>query len=325
MQKIERNIPLKDKNWFQTGGPAKFYAEPTNNQKFQAALTHAHDNNLDIFILGKGANILISDNGFDGLVIRPIMTDISHKDYSPSFGKGDKNSAIVTAGAGTSIENLINYCLKHNIIGLEEFSGIPGTVGGSVYINIHYFKHFLSDFLHQAEVINKKTGKIETVNKQWFNFGYDQSKLLSKAYFLLSASFILKKVDAISTAYAAGRSAEIVRHRNARYPNSHTCGSFFRNFHDHEVTQNITGTNKKLIYVAYYLDKLGIKGHLQIGGASVSHKHANMLVNNDPNICTSQDIINLAKEMQKLVKENFGILPQPECQLIGFKQYPLLK
>ena len=79
---------------------------------------------------------------------------------------------------------------------------------------------------------------------------------------------------------------------------------------------------KKLIYVAYYLDKLGIKGELSVGGASVSYQHANMLVAN--NTATAQDIITLARTMQEMVQKEFGIIPQPECRFIGFTEYPLL-
>lgn len=315
---IKQNVPLCDKNWFQTGGPAKFYAEPSTGLEFQELISYANANKLEIFVLGQGANILISDDGFDGLVIRPALKEISHQDNTQKT-----DQAFVTSGAGVTIEGLIKYCLDNNITGLEEFSGIPGTVGGSVYINIHYFKYFLSDFLVHATIINKNTGEITQVDKSWFNFGYDNSKLLDKNEFLVGATFCFNKASDIETAFAAGRSVEITRHRNARYPVTHTCGSFFRNFHDNEVTQTIAGTDKKMIFVAYYFDKLGVKGELKVGDAVVSHKHANMLVNNGK--ASSSDIINLARKMQELVKENFGIIPQPECQLVGFKEYPLLK
>jgi UDP-N-acetylmuramate dehydrogenase len=176
--------------------------------------------------------------------------------------------------------------------------------------------------LVSARVINKKTGQIEQVDKNWFNFGYDASTLMGKNDFLVSATFCFNKASDAQTAYAKGRSVEIIRHRNARYPITHTCGSFFRNFHDSEVTQKIAGTNNKMIFVAYYFDKLGIKGELKVGDAVVSHKHANMLVNSGK--ASSSDLINLARRMQELVKKNFGIIPQPECQLVGFKDWPLL-
>src|SRR5260221_13330379 len=126
--------------------------------------------------------------------------------------------------------DLIDYCLDNNLIGLEEFSGIPGTVGGSVYINLHYFDFLLAQFLVSAEIIHKKTGVIRSVNAQWFNFSYDDSELQKKDYFLVSATFKLTYATAVETAFARGRATEIIRHRAHRYPQSSTCGRFFRNF-----------------------------------------------------------------------------------------------
>jgi UDP-N-acetylmuramate dehydrogenase len=231
------------------------------------------------------------------------------------------DQALIKSGAGVIFQDLINFCLDNNMVGLEEFSGIPGTVGGSVFINIHYFEFLLSQFLESAEVINKNSGEILTVDKNWFNFGYNYSQLHEEKYYLISATFKLKKVTELEAAYSRGRSHEIARQRAKKYPVTNTCGSFFRNFHDHEVT--LVSNNKKLIYVAYYLDKIGVKGTLSVGDAIVSYQHANMIVNRGG--ATSSDIINLVKTMQQLVKENYNITPQPECRLIGFKEYPLLK
>ncbi len=174
--------------------------------------------------------------------------------------------------------------------------------------------------MHSAEVIEKSTGEIKTVDTDWFNFGYNQSTLQHGNHYLLSATFKLKNLTPDEVAFAHGRKKEIIRHRAARYPASRTCGSFFRNFHPDEVELERDG--KKMIYVAYYLDKIGIKGALRVGDAIVSYKHANMIVNQGN--ATTSDIIELAKKMQHLVNDAFGITPQPECQLIGFKEYPFV-
>ncbi len=247
------------------------------------------------------------------MVIKPQLNTIT---IMPS----NDNNAYIKADAGATMPDLINFCLANNILGLEEFSGIPGTVGGSVYINLHYFEFLLADFLVSAEIIHKQLGTIHEVSGQWFNFGYDDSELQKKDYFLVSATFKLRYGSDEETAFACGRKTEIIRHRAHRYPQARTCGSFFRNFLPTEVTLEID--TKKIIYVAYYLDKIGVKGALRKGNALVSHQHANMIINT--NNATSGDIIAVAQEMQRLVHEKFGITPQPECQLIGFKKYPLL-
>lgn len=307
---IQENIELKDKNWFGTGGKAKYYANPATVDEFVEALKFANDKSLEIFVLGSGANILISDEGFNGIVIHP---EIKHMEVV------DGN--YVVAGAGVVIDDLIKFCLDNHLVGLEEFSAIPGTVGGSVFINIHYYKYLLSDFLVEATIINKSTGEVQKVGVDWLEMGYDSSKLHNGEFFLVDAKFKLSKVDDLSIAYTKGRIFEIDRHRKSKYPYKGTCGSFFRNFFDSEVSLEIDG--RKVIWSAYYLDKIGVKGDLQVGGARVSHQHANMLVNTGS--ATSTDIINLARKMQELVREKFGVILQPECQLIGFKEYPLHK
>ena len=305
---IKKNISLKDKNEFKTGGVAAEYGAPTTHNEFCEHLAYADAKNIDVAVLGGGANVLISDKGYDGLLIRPNLTDISY----------DESTKNITVGSGSSIQTCIDWALDNNLIGLEEFSGIPGTIGGAAYMNIHYFSFFISDHFLHGTVISKKTLEIKTVTRDWFEFGYDQSRLQKKDHFLLDATLKITKVDDIKTAYTKGRRDEIIRHRNSRYPTSHTCGSFFRNFCDDEL-KNVVG--KKLPFVAYYLDKLGIKGELSVGGAIVSHKHANMIVNHGN--ATSNDIVALARKMQEMVFERFSIVPQSECQFIGFDSYPL--
>lgn len=308
---MQEHVPLADKNTFKTGGKARFYCTPRTAEQFAQALSYAREHELEIFVLGGGANILISDQGFHGLVIHPALNSIKTHDINEA-------DILVTAGAGTSIDTLIQYCLQHNIVGLEEFSGIPGNIGGAVYINLHYYEFLLEQFIVSATLINKKTRHIITVDRAWFNFGYDQSKLQEKEFFVIDATFKLRKVDAMAAAHATGRYQEIVRHRHKRYPYENTCGSFFRNFYPEEVAH----TEKKLIFVAYYLDKLGVKGELSVGGAIISHQHANMIVNY--NRGTSTDILNLTLTMQQMVYEAYGMKPQPECQLIGFTTNPFL-
>lgn len=311
--KILEHIPLHDKTWFQTGGNARFFCEPTNELEFQEALEYARTNNLEVFILGVGANILISDEGFNGLVIRPQLKEVS-------ITKQENNEVLVTAGAGVIMADLITHCFDNNISGLEEFSGIPSTMGGAAYINLHYFKTLLSHMLTEATVIERETGKILTVDNAWFNFGYNQSTLQDGKHYLINATLKLANATDLEIAYLRGKSDEIIRYRTYRYPAKNTCGSFFRNFLENEVTEVSNG--RKMIYVAYYLDKIGIKGCLQEGDACVSYQHANMLVNQGK--ATSKDIISLARKIQEKVSDKFDVVPQPECQFIGFKEYPLL-
>lgn len=310
---IQSSVPLADKTWFQVGGPARWYAEPRTEEELTAAILFAQSEKLPLVFIGEGANILISDHGFDGLVIRPRLDILQHT-LQDDVG-------CVTAGAGTPMSVLIEYCLNNGLGGLEEFSGIPGSVGGSVYINIHYFEYLLSQFLVSARVIDRATGIIHTVTSDWFEFGYNQSRLQRHEQYLVDATFKLAIQDPLSIAYARGRRFEMMRTRARRYPTSGTCGSFFRNFTTEEVARCGEGA---VPFVGYYLDRVGVKGSLAIGKARVSHQHANMLVNTGG--ATAAEIVELARLMQEKVFEAFGIVPQPECLLIGFEnQYPLLR
>ena len=306
---IESCVPLADKNWFGTGGAAQFFAQPNTVEQLQDAITYARERKLPITLLGKGANMLINDDGVRGLVIQPHLNHISFDQKS------------VTAQAGVCLDELIIRCLEQKLLGLEEFSGIPGTVGGAVFINLHYFQFLLSNFLIGATVLDKQTGTIEQVTADWFQFGYNQSRLHDGDHILVDASFQLRSADPQMIAYARGRRDEIIRHRQQRYPADGTCGSFFRNFYEDEVTREVNG--KKMIWAAYYLDKIGVKGELSVGDAQVSHQHANMIVNRGN--ATSSNVIEVAKKMQQLVLNSFGIIPEPECRLVGFETYPLLK
>ena len=310
---ILKNVLLAEKVWFETGGKAEYFTQPISIDDCLDVVDFSHKNKLKITILGLGANVLVSDDGINGLVIQPKINTISCIDK-------DEHTVMVTAGSGVTIEDLINYCLDNSILGLEEFSGIPSTVGGAAYINLHYFQFFISQFITSATILDLELNIVFVVDLSWFEYGYDTSKLLSKKYCLLDATFTLKKCSVFEAAYARGRSHEIIRHRKQRYPYKGTCGSFFRNFHPDEVT--IESNGKKMIYAAYYLDKIGLKGSLKIGNAGVSYQHANMIVNLGG--AYSSDIISVARFMQEKVKKEFNIILKPECELLGFKTYPLL-
>jgi UDP-N-acetylmuramate dehydrogenase len=299
---VQKEISLADKNWFKTGGNAEYFVEVLTDQMLQEALVWARALDLQITILGHGANVLISDAGIKGLTIligsRTIQVD----------------GNLVSADAGCSVDQLIQVALDHQLTGLEDFSGIPGSIGGAVCMNIHYFDSLLSDVFIGADLLEIESGRIISVDNKWFGFGYDQSQLLYKKHILLRARFALKKASLEERWYAKGRRDEIIRQRNRRYPKERTCGSFFRNFLPDEYVHARGAV--KVPYVAYYLESVGVKGQLHYGGASVFALHANMLVTKAG--ATSSDLVELVKKMQQKVYDHFGLWPIPECQLLGF-------
>lgn len=311
---IQENVCLKKYNWFELGGIARYFAEPENISDLKAIINFSNTQNLPIKLLGLGANVLISDYGYQGIIIKLDNKNICHEYLENETG-------LLHADGGCTIEELIKYSLnKAFLFGLEEFSGIPSTVGGALFINLHYFAFLISQFVHSAKIYDTIEKKIITVDANWFEFGYDTSKVKeNKQYIILSASFLLKRNTALYAEYAKGRSLEITRHRQNRYPYQKTCGCFFKNLSPAQAPMGPEG--KKILSAGYYLDKVDVRGELKKNNCSVSSRHANMMIHNGAG--TASDIIAIAKIMQKKVFDRYGILLEPECELIGFDEYPL--
>jgi UDP-N-acetylmuramate dehydrogenase len=301
---ILENIPLKPYTNFRIGGPARFFCETKNTREIIESLKFAKERNMLTFILGLGANILVSDDGFPGLVIRQQNKKIRIEAGS--------RGGIITAKAGATIDKLIATALKGSLVGIEDFSEIPSTVGGALYINIHYFDAFIGPFVKSALVLNKNTLKVEEVDQSWFRFDYDNSKLKTdKDYILLEASFKLKQVDDYKKCEAIGKAKEIVRTRRRRYPSEPSVGSIFQNLSEEERRRYNLPTRS----VAYLIDACGLKGK-RIGDAMLSYQHANMIVN--VGNARAADVLELAGIIKKSVREKFKIGLKFEMELVGF-------
>ena len=297
---IQENVPLKPYVTFKIGGQARFFCEPSNSDEVIEALSFAKENKLPAFVLGLGANILVSDNGFNGLVIRQKNETILVKDNT------------ITAQAGVAVENLINTALAENLIGVEDFSGIPSSVGGALYINLHYFDAFIANFVRSAKVLNIETLKVQEVDSSWFNFNYDSSRLKTdKDHVLLEAHFNLKKVDDYTKHEAIGKSKEIIRTRKYKYPSEPSVGSIFQNLNTEEQKKYGLPTRS----VAYLIDVCGLKG-TKVGDALLSHRHANMIINVGD--ARAKHVLELTQIIKDKVKERFGVDLRFEVQLLGF-------
>lgn len=297
---ILEHITLKPYTNFEIGGPARYFCEPQNAEEVIESLKFAEEKNVPIFTLGLGANILVSDDGFPGLVIRQKNDRIFIDDN------------IINAGSGATIERLISTALENNLVGLEDFSEIPSTVGGALYINLHYFGVFIGPLVKSALVLNKNTLKAEKVDQSWFKFDYDDSKLKAdKDYILLEASFQLEQVNDFQKFEAIGKSKEIIRTRQHRYPSEPSVGSIFQNFSREKQNQHNLPTRS----VAYLIDVCGLKG-TRVGDALLSPKHANMIVNVGK--AKAAEVLKLAEIIKQTVKEKFDIELQFEMELVGF-------
>ena len=314
---ILEDISLKEYSWFGSGGKARYFADLKNQLDLIEVVGWCQKNFINVSILGLGANILISDEGFDGLIIK--MPAKEKKYYYV-----DEKVGILTVDAGYSFDDIIEYAIQEAFLfGLEEFSGIPSSIGAAIYINIHYYEFLIEQFVESVTIYDIETNSILIIDRQGCQFGYDESIMKkNKQYIILTVSFILKRGTIQDSWYALGRKREIIRHRYNRYPYRYTCGCFFKNFDcSNPFLLLKNSTNKPITAASYYLDQAGAKNICHYNEAGVSWQHANMIVHKG--MSSTHDIIMVARMMQKIVYQKFNLFLEPECQLLGFSKYPL--
>ncbi len=284
---ILENVSLKQYCTYKTGGNAKYFSQPTNVEELKYALNWAKEHNESYEILGGGANVLISDDGYDGLIISTLKLDnkIIHTDNT------------VTVGAGVNLVALVNYCISNSLGGLELLSGIPGTVGGAIKMNAGAFGQEIKDTLQTVTVLDNNCN-IHTLNNSECEFGYRKSSGLDNTI-IISATFQLQNSPQIELNQSK---MDILKRRNEKQPiDKYSCGSVFK-----RPEGNYAGT---------LIENAGLKGY-SIGGAIVSDKHANFILNN--NNATSHDIHALINYVRQQVFEKSGIMLECEVKFIGF-------
>lgn len=286
---IEKNVSLKYYTSYKTGGNALYFADCISSDDVLSALKFASDNNLSYEVIGGGSNLLVSDDGYNGLI---ICTKNLNR-YIINTGKN-----ILKCGAGIVLADLVLYACNHSLSGMEAMAGIPGSTGGACKMNAGAFNQEIKDTLLTVTFMNKD-GSITTLKNQEVGFGYRKSQAL-KDKIVLSAEFLYKN-DKTSEELLNIRK-EILEKRKEKQPlHKPSCGSVFK-----RPEGNYAGT---------LIEKCGLKGY-SIGGAAVSTKHANFILNE--NNATSSDIYNLIQHVINEVKSQTGITLEPEVRLIGF-------
>lgn len=286
---INKNVSLKDYTSYKTGGNALYFADCISSDDAYYALKFARDNNLSYEVIGGGSNLLVSDDGYNGLI---VCTKNLNR-YIINTGKN-----ILKCGAGIVLADLVLYACNHSLSGMEAMAGIPGSTGGACKMNAGAFNQEIKDTLLTVTFMNKD-GSITTLENQEVGFGYRKSEAL-KDKIVLSAEFLYKN-DKTSEELLNIRK-EILEKRKEKQPlHKPSCGSVFK-----RPEGNYAGT---------LIEKCGLKGY-SIGGAVVSTKHANFILNE--NNATSSDIYNLIQHVIKEVKSQTGITLEPEVRLIGF-------
>lgn len=313
-RRIKFGEPLAAQTTFKIGGPAKFYFEAQTQEDLTKAVLAAKSLGIPYFILGGGSNLLVSDKGFLGLVIKNKTNKIKVLGYKGEVKdqRSKISQALVEADSGAFLNRLVRFTLDEGLAGLESFLGIPGTVGGGIYINAHYQDQFLGDYLFKAKILNPQ-GEISEVNQAYFHFGYDQCILQKTGEILLSAIFKLKGGGEKESCWQ--KATEALKFRQSRQPQGFpSAGCIFKNITLAQAMR--LGTPGKTCSAGFLIEAVGLKGK-QIGKAQISPRHANFIVNSGgARACDVIELINLSK---RKVKERFGI--NLEEEIVYLKEF----
>ena len=288
---VRENEPLGPRTTMRIGGPAKLFAEPRTLSELSELCKILQSENLDAFFLGFGSNILVSDEGVQGVVIHP----------RGDFSKIEFENGEIIAGPSARLLDLTIFAGNHGLSGLEQLSGIPGSVGGGLYMNAGAFRSAISDKLARLELL-KHSGKITVLRRREINFGYRKAPELREGIILRS----FYRLDSMPAApiWAAMRNAWKLR--RAKQPlDVPSAGSIFK--------------RPKGDFSGRLIEAVEAKG-LRIGDAAVSDKHANFFIN--AGHATAGDMAALIRKVRTLVFEKFDVRLEPEVKPVGFKENP---
>lgn len=315
---IQTDVPLCSFTNWRIGGPADFFVEVTTKKELEEAVAEARKRKIPFLILGGGTNILVSDEGFRGMVIKNNMNDISVVGFKGKIGKKGVSSVrhvLLKADAGVLTNRLVRYSCDQALSGLENFLGQPGTVGGAVYINAHNMnKHdFFGDHIVEADLLTQH-GESLTVPSSYFKFGYDESSIQKTGDVVISVVVALtqmsdKKDDIWKKA------EEAMKYRHTTQPKGFpTAGCTFRNIPLADALR--IGTPDHTRSAGFLIDACGLKGK-QIGHAKISDEHANFILNTGG--ATAADVKGLIDMAKTRVKKKFGVELHEEVVLVGFR------
>ena len=314
--RVFENEPLSKHTYFKLGGPAKIFFEAKSVDDLKLALTSAFESKIPYVLLGGGANVLVSDKGFDGLVIKNRAAGVKLVGLKGTInknGRGVKN-ALVWVASGTPMNQLARFTIDQGLEGLEFLLSVPGTVGGGLKINAHFEVEkgeFLGKRLVSAALFDPNSGEVKTVNHDYFEFSYDHSKIQKTGEIVLESIFRLDTSKDRAALWQ--RAMDNVKRRNEEQPIGIACsGCVFRNI-SHEDAMRLATPNLTTS-TGYIIDSLGLKG-TKIGDAQISTHHANFIVNTGE--ATAADVLKLINIVKQKAKETYGLDLNEEIFYIG--------
>ncbi len=321
MLHVQKGIPLAPLTTFKIGGLAKFFVITKTLKELQEAVAWAKDHDEKIFVLGGGANILIADEGLQGLVVRVISTDFE-------IVKKEGSLAEVRAGAGLTFGQLVTKAAQADLGGLDFLGGLPGSLGGGVYGNAGWTDRAIGDFVESVTVVDIATGEIKKVTPGECEFTYRGSKFKKWPVIIWEAVLSLPVLEKNQAMQAI---ADNTKKKLASQPTIFPCaGCVFQNvrlteqpgnaklrklLEDEKRAGSLKQVDPEILPSSWLIDRAGLKGKT-IGGAQVSDKHANFIVNTGA--ATAADVIMLMSLIKQQVRDQFGVQLREEVQLLGF-------
>lgn len=284
--KVELNQPLSKYTYTKTGGPADAIVFPKNQSEVQAATSWTQEHNIPLTVIGNGSNLIIKDGGIRGLVM--ILTDL--------LGHLVRDGHL-TVTSGEKLIYASELAYSNGLTGLEFACGIPGSVGGAVYMNAGAYGGEMAEVVEEVMTIDQK-GDLKVYDNAGCDFGYRHSAFMDNDEIIVQVTFNLKSAD---PAKIKAEMDDLTKRRENSQPlDLPSCGSVFKRPEGH--------------YAGKLIQDAGLQGY-RIGGVEVSKKHAGFMVNVDNG--TASDYLELIKHVQKTVKDQTGVQLEPEVLIIG--------
>ncbi len=303
---IREGVPLSQYTRFGLGGPALLLAETANTTSFVAALRIARECGMPYVILGAGSNVVVSDAGFPGLVLR----------YTASHLR--REGCVIHCDTGAVLQDLVDFSIQCGLAGLHTMTGIPGWVGAAIYGNAGAYGHSIQEFVRKVRFT--EGSRIQEFDNAACQFAYRESVFKrDKDHILLSAELQLPEGD---PAVLRAKADEILAIRNAKYPPTMKCaGSIFKNLILAELPDSAraqvpaTVVREGKVPSAWFLEQVGAKG-MRRGDIQVAAYHANLIYNDGTG--SASDLRIVIADLKDRVRARFGFDLEEEVQYVGF-------
>lgn len=311
-ERIRFDEPLARFTTFKVGGSADIFFEAKTSEELVGVVKEARLQNLPVFILGGGTNILIGDKGVRGLVIKNNTDRIAIRAIQGGRMDGSSTRRVyVEADSGVIFNKLVRYSVEEGLAGIEMHLGLPGTVGGAIYMNSKWThpEGYVGDVVYQAEILTPEN-ELKVVPKSYFNFAYDSSLIQRTGDIVTKVIFAFVAADKEKLWNIANES---IAYRRASQPQGiKSAGCTFRNISKAESLSR--ALPNQTTSAGFLIDHAGLKG-LSIGDAQISEIHANFIVNKGK--ATASDVIQLIDRARDQVKRQYGVELEEEIQRVG--------